>query len=291
MTIAALVAGATFAGCTDDENDNKKYDEDGNEIVDEPGNTPGGDVELKEKRVAKIWYADADENGTLYYEWGMEFAYDDNRIKRITYYDCEEDGTVIDEYTTTSTVDYGPAKVTVYDKDGEKEQAFDLEDGHAIAGEDLIGTNHTTFNYEYTDGYLTKVTMAETNVDSGEGYTNSYSYQVEDGLWTGATFNEDGDKGTLAFEMSDVENNQNVDLYITCYPFSEYSGIDCLLGLIGDRMKYLPERMTIEYEGYGIAETWEFQYQQNDEGYVTEVMCRLGDAGDKVANVWLIEYE
>ena len=27
MTIAALVAGATFAGCTDDENDNKKYDE------------------------------------------------------------------------------------------------------------------------------------------------------------------------------------------------------------------------------------------------------------------------
>ena len=59
MTIAALVAGATFAGCTDDENDNKKYDEDGNEIVDEPGNTPGGDVELKEKRVARIWYGES----------------------------------------------------------------------------------------------------------------------------------------------------------------------------------------------------------------------------------------
>ena len=215
LVLAAAMAVAGFSGCSDEENENKKYDENGNEIVDEPG----GDVELKEKRVARIWHADADENGTLYYEWGMEFAYDDNRIKRITYYDCEEDGTVIDEYTTTSTVDYGPAKVTVYDKDGGKEQAFDLEDGHAIAGEDLIGTDRTTFNYEYTDGYLTKVTITETNVDSGEGYTNSYSYQVEDGLWTGATFNEDGDKGTLAFEMSDVENNQNVDLYITCYPF------------------------------------------------------------------------
>ena len=289
MTIAALVAGATFAGCTDDENDNKKYDENGNEIVDEPGNTPGGDVELKEKRVAKIWYADADENGTLYYDSGLEFMYKDNRIAKITNYQCKEDGTVIEEYTGFSTIDYGAVKVIMYDEDEVKFQEFDLEDGRAVAGE-YEYISRTLYDYEYTDGYLTG--MSRRYIDEDEDYTFSYDFQIKDGLWTNVSLDEDGDKGTMTFEMSDVENNLSVDLYYLCYPFAD-DGTDCLLGLIGNRVKYLPERIETEVDGEIMTE--EYQYRLDEEGYITEVICRwsnpIGDSGEMHTDVWLIEYE
>ena len=290
MTIAALVAGATFAGCTDDENDNKKYAEDGNEIVDEPGNTPGGDMELKEKRVARIWYADADENGTLYYDSGLEFMYKDNRIAKITNYECEEDGTVLDdEYPRSYRIDYSATQVTMYYEDGTTVQSFDLEDGRAVAGE--APGDEEVYAYEYTDGYLTRLTR--TYAFDGEEYTERIHFQVEDGLWTEAAITDNDGEGTMTFEMSDVENNLSVDLYIFCHFFVD-NGNDCLLGLIGNRMKYLPEQIETEYEGTTATE--EFQYQLDDEGYVTEVVCRvynpLGDAGyENYTQVWQIEYE
>ena len=293
MTIAALVAGATFAGCTDDENDNKKYDENGNEIVDEPGNTPGGDMELKEKRVARIWYGELENDGTVYYTEGRGFKYIEDRISKVAVLECTGDGAAV-ETAYEHPVYYETSEVAIYNDYGYAYCTFKMEDGRAVAcsygnGEQI----YEEYSYKYANGILSEMTV--THMEDGMVYMEEAAkFDIQDKTWTGAALYVDGEEGSLTFEMSEVENNLSVDLYYAvCHLFSNLE-FDRLLGVTGERMKYLPKKVSVTSAG-GMA-TQEFEYTLDEEGYVTEVWRHsddpTGDPGYETwTEVWKIEYE
>ena len=289
LVLAAAMAVGGFAGCTDDENDNKKYDENGNEIVDEPGNTPGGDVELKEKRVAKIWYGEVLDDGTVRYNESREFTYQKNRIIEITKCDYATNGTEISEWDYT--VEYGTTEVVVLNGAYEK-SSFEMSDGRAVTGwYDFGAGEHGLYAFEYTDGYLSRL-EAQTEDEGRVYWKEEIDFKVENGLWTEA--NQTEGYGTeeynmmCYYEMSEVENNLSVDLYyLFVLPTEEYP---FMLGVVGKRMKYLPEKITGEMDG--LTATEEFEYTLNEEGYVTDIKCHwIYPEEEGFTLAYKIEYE
>ena len=295
--VATMVAAFGFGivGCTDDdeETDDKKYDENGEVITD----NPDGDIDIKEKRIARIWVKDESEyNGEILTTYDcLGFKYDDEgRIKKMMFYHCEEDGTVNEDDCTTYTIRYDATKVTMCN-DGTKneDEWFKLEEGRVVEKEDYMGT---VYYYRYDYGYISRITT-----DFGLGFVFWDDLSVGSDGWTDASRTsavEDSDDYGVNFEMSDIENNTNLNLWICSYPFGSINetsnDVECLLALTGKRGKYLPER--INYRKNFIAEptsTEEFEYTMNDEGYVTQIVIRLDvpNVGTVETDVWKITYE
>ena len=252
LVLAAAMAVAGFAGCTDDENDNKKYDENGNEIVDKPG----GDSEEPEIKERKIVKADAMER----------IEYDnEGRVARIVW-DEEEAYNVV----------WGENEVVLDYGNGEK-VTFEMEEGRAIKATYTDREDpgfEEVYEYEYENERISRIVSKYKTTDEGEVTydVESMVYEYEGENWVGFTYyTADGqENGKVVVEPSNVKNNMNLDLY--CYISDTYTNYyDRFLGLVGKRCPYLPANI-MEWDADGnIILDYTYEYTVNEEGYVLDM--------------------
>ena len=151
LVLAAAMAVGGFAGCTDDENDNKKYDENGNEIVDKPGGD-SEEPEIKERKIVKIRYT---------YGGGYSncdsLVYDEKgRVKSVLAFNAEGE-------VKETGIKYDEDMVRI-SYDGEEWLQLYLKDGVVKWGG---MDDEVEILCDYTDGYFTgiKYSISDGKID------------------------------------------------------------------------------------------------------------------------------
>ena len=263
--MAAMLAGAVLAGCTDDD--------DKNEV---PVDSTEG-MTIKPRKIVAMRYGAHEEDGMTYYYNAMRYAYDvSGRVTEISSWDLNPETGEKEGKEKKTIVEYGANRVTVTEYDGDV-TAFELENGCLVRFVDEGSTFSDVYEFSYSDGYLVGA-VNRYREDSSDGGYYSYDEKMTNTLkdgnltsiiyeWTETEGEETyNGKSETKVKVSNVENNMNLDLYEELFGM-EYA---YMLGVVGKRLKNLPE--SIEYfEDGELWERCEYSYETDEEGYVREI--------------------
>ena len=266
LVLAAAMAVGGFAGCTDDENDNKKYDENGNEIVDKPGGD-SEEPEIKERKIVKIRYT---------YGGGYSncdsLVYDEKgRVKSVLAFNAEGE-------VKETGIKYDEDMVRI-SYDGEEWLQLYLKDGVVKWGG---MDDEVEILCDYTDGYFTgiKYSISDGKIDGVVKGEDIYAHWYFDGMEGNCarviTDIEDEMERGFFIELSEVENNMNLDLFNQETFMLMDLDESWLCGIFGKRVKYLPKSIKWVYED-GSTDVCEYSYKVDEEGYVTEMKAIYSD--------------
>lgn len=273
ILMALFCATALFTGCSDDDDDKK-----GNG---QGAGNGGSGVEVLSRKIARmvVSYSDEDHDNTFL------FAYDTKgRLSKITeIYGSNSSGDVTD-FT------YGDDKITIT-ADGNKEASvIQLKDGRAASFVEYDGTNYRLeYTYSYAGKYLSKAIckdFVKFNSEWKEDGSGISTFTVKDGNLVSLNYVYTYEGGTeeneSTLEMSNVNNNTNIDLYGMIMDEKVF-----LLCVAGDRYQKLPAKVTTKEEG-GKDNVTVYSYEVDKEGYITKFTMTEAD-GYKM--VYTITYE
>lgn len=267
---ATLMCAALFFACTDD-NGNEEEDE-GALLPDVEVPNDDGDVTAR-RLVTKIT-----ENDEDHYMAPIERVFEYNeggQLVKITMRDYNEDETV------TTNLSYLKDRIEMSSSNGDK-RVFYLEDGRVVSSDKVVDRlSYLEYEYSYSGGYLRKIVDME--------YNDSVRLEVEDGELRGIRY----DDGEFAVTPSSVDNNTSIDLlgYVDFCEMGLFCGDDSFfIGLCGKRFEHLPSEIEEETSGfYALSET--FDYELDDEGYVTEITLTEREGDSRNVYTFTIEYE
>lgn len=271
--LMALFCTTLFMGCDkDDDDDNGNGQGAGN---------GGSGVVVLAKKISKIV---SSHNGTP--ETTYLYAYDGpGRLTKIT----KTYRGSTDEDVTNIT--YGDNKITLTSKDNEV-SVITLKDGRATSFVDYDGSDYRSeYAYTYAGKYLSKAVCKDfqkNNTTWEEDGSDESTYTVKDGNLLNVVYSynygvDDTGKSTMTLEMSNIDNNTNIDLYGFMMDDEVF-----LLCTVGDRYKKLPAKITDQEEGEKDDVTT-YSYKTDKDGYITE-MTETEDNG-KYVTVYTITYE
>lgn len=272
ILMALLCTTAMFIGCSDD-------DDDDNGNGQGAGNGGSG-VMVLPKKVSKIVTS---HNGLQ--AMTDLFAYDaKGRLTKIT------DTEYGDKREYITNITYGDNKITL--SKGDEPSVITLKDGKAISYIDYDGSNRRSeYTYTYSGKYLSKAVCKDfkKNNDTWENDgSDEANYTVKDGNLLNMVYSynngiDDTGKGTITYEMSNIDNNTNIDLY--GYVMAEDVFLLCA---VGDRSKKLPAKVVDQEEGEE-ADVTTYTYKTDKEGYITEITETEDDG--KYVTEYAITYE
>lgn len=271
--LMVLFCTTLFMGCDkDDDDDNGNGQGAGN---------GGSGVVVLAKKISKIVSSHNGTPGTTYF-----YAYDGNgRLTKITE---TYQGSTSEDVTN---ITYGDNKITLT-SNGKEASVITLKDGRATSFLDYDGSDYRSeYTYTYAGKYLSKAVCKdfEKNKDTWESDGSDEStYTVKDGNLLNVVYSynygvDDTGKSTMTLEMSNTDNNTNIDLY--GFVMSDELFLLCT---VGDRYKKLPAKITDQEEGEKDDVTT-YSYKTDKDGYITE-MTETEDNG-KYVTVYTITYE
>ena len=279
LVLAAAMAVAGFAGCTDDENENNG----------EGTKEPTENVDTKEKRVMTIRGEYYDEHGKMWDSYTLGFRYDaQGRVD-----------TIITNGTRKEVLTYEENRVTGTSEGFVRECTF--ENGLVVKERCEGIEGRRTSEYSYADGRLSsmKITgllnQTENDVMTMEVMTDG------SGNWVGvnSTYPVESEdhadaQNIYTITMSNVENNLNLDLMGLF--FGGENEISLLLGFAGERSPKLIAEMlskeTLESSEEVYTDLYTFSYQVDEDGYLREIRGELREEGElSDVTIYKIGYE
>ena len=135
---------------------------------------------------------------------------------------------------------------------------------------------------DYTDGYFTgiKYSISDGKIDGVVKGEDIYAHWYFDGMEGNCarviTDIEDEMERGFFIELSEVENNMNLDLFNQETFMLMDLDESWLCGIFGKRAKYLPKSIKWVYED-GSTDVCEYSYKVDEEGYVTEMKAIYSD--------------
>lgn len=256
ILMALFCTTTLFTACSDDDDD-----KDGGNGKGE-GNGGSG-VDVLSKKVSKIV---SSHNGVE--ETTCLFAYDANeRLSKITETRNGSTGKV-------TNITYGDNQITLSVEGRNEPTVIKMKDGRAVSSVEYYGNDdRSEYTYAYSGKYLSKIAckdFTKNNETWEEDGSDESTLTVKDGNLMGivSTYDygeEETGTCTTTFEMSNTDNNANIDLY----GFMMEDNI-LLLCVAGDRFKKLPAKYTDQEEGEQ-PDVTTFAYEVNQEGYVTKI--------------------
>lgn len=172
--------------------------------------------------------------------------------------------------------------------------SFELKDGKAdvIKLSSVYSDGREEYALSYnTAGYLETVKCKYFDGDGLSEGTETFEYT--NGCITKYTYGEKDYRVENIFEYGDFKhiNNVNIDLNGIVGDYNIYEAF--VLGVIGNRCKYLPTKMKMSETGEGddgkiTTDTYEYTYEcvMNAEGYVTKITVKEGSEIDWIYEIY-----